>query len=122
MGQETTSIYRPRRPEWTGLHLAVRENLELFLETCDERFLDRHGPLAGRARRTLEEYLGCGILTAGFARVRCGDCGHEQLVVFSCQQKRAEIICRFVIDEAIEPVGHRQNGMSGNRREAWSQW
>ncbi len=26
----------------------------------------------------------------------------------SCQQKRAEILCRFVIDEIIEPVGHRQ--------------
>ena len=85
MGQETKSIYRPRRPERTGLHQAVRENLELFLETYDERFLDRHGPLTDRARRTLEEYLRCGILAAGFARVRCGDCGHEQLVAFSCQ-------------------------------------
>ncbi len=117
MGQETKGIYRPRRPERTDLHLAVRENLELFLETYDERFLDRHGPLTDRARRTLEEYLRCGILAAGFARVRCGDCGHEQLVAFSCQlrgvcpscqQKRAEILCRFVIDEVIEPVGHRQ--------------
>jgi len=117
MGQETTSIYRPRRPERTGLHKAVRENLELFLETYDERFLDRHGPLTDRARRTLEEYLRCGILAAGFARVRCGTCGHEMLVAYSCQlrgvcpscqQKRAEILCRFVIDEVIEPVGHRQ--------------
>jgi len=117
MGQETTSIYRPRRPERSDLHLAVRENLELFLETYDKRFFDQHGPLTDRARRTLEEYLRCGILAAGFARVRCGDCGHEQLVAFSCQlrgvcpscqQKRAEILCRFVIDEVIEPVGHRQ--------------
>jgi len=47
MGQETTSIYRRRRPERTDLHLAVRENLELFVETYDERFLDRHGCCPG---------------------------------------------------------------------------
>jgi len=117
MGQETTNIYCPQRPKRTDFHLAVRENLDLFLGTYDERFLDRQDPLTDRARRTLEEYLRCGILAAWFARVRCGDCGHEQLVAFSCQlrgfcpscqQKRAEILCRFVIDEVIEPVGHRQ--------------
>jgi len=26
----------------------------------------------------------------------------------SCRKKRAEILCRFVIDEVIEPAGHRQ--------------
>lgn len=117
MDQGTTNIYRPRRPERTDLHLAVRENLDLFLETYDERFLDQHGPLTARACRTLEGYIRCGVLSAGFARVRCGACGHELLVAFSCQlrgvcpscqQKRAEILCRFVIDEIIEPVGHRQ--------------
>jgi hypothetical protein len=109
MGQDTKSIYRPRQPELTDLHL--------LLNTYDEQFLDQHGPLTDRARRTLDEYLRCGILSAGFARVRCGTCGHELLVAFSCQlrgvcpscqQKRAEILCRFVIDEIIEPVGHRQ--------------
>jgi hypothetical protein len=117
MDQTPTSVYRPRRPQRTDLHLAVRENLDLFLETYDERFLDQHGPLSVRACRTLEGYIRCGVLSAGFARVRCGICGHEQLVAFSCQlrsicpscqQKRAEILCRFVIDEIIEPVGHRQ--------------
>jgi hypothetical protein len=117
MDQAATSIYRPRRPERTDLHQIVRENLDLFLESYDERFLDQHGPLTARARRTLDEYLRCGILSEGFARVRCVDCGHELLVAFSCQlrgvcpscqQKRAEILCRFVIDEIIEPVGHRQ--------------
>jgi len=117
MDQATTGIYRPRRPERTDLHLAVRENLDLFLEAYDEQFLDQHGPLTARACRTLEGYIRCGVLSAGFARVRCSGCGHELLVAFSCQlrgvcpscqQKRAEILCRFVIDEIIEPVGHRQ--------------
>ena len=117
MDLDKQSIYRPRQSERTDLHLAIRENLDLFLDTYDERFLDQHGPLTTRACRTLEGYIRCGIIAAGFARVRCGACGHELLVAFSCQlkgvcpscqQKRAEILCRFVIDEIIEAVGHRQ--------------
>ncbi len=37
MGQDTKSIYRPRRPERTDLHLAIRENLDLFLDTYEHR-------------------------------------------------------------------------------------
>ena len=35
--------------------------------------------------RDFRSYLRCGILAHGFARVRCGDCGHERLVAFSCK-------------------------------------
>jgi len=27
-----------------------------------------------------------GILAHGFLRLRCGDCGHDQLVAFSCKR------------------------------------
>ena len=46
-----------------------------------------------------------------------GTCGHEPLVAFSCQlrcvcpscqQKRAKILCRFVIDEIIDDLLARQ--------------
>ena len=30
-------------------------------------------------------YLDCGILARGFARVRCGQCGHDFLIAFSCK-------------------------------------
>ncbi len=26
----------------------------------------------------------CGILAHGFLQLRCGDCGHDKLVAFSC--------------------------------------
>jgi ribosomal protein S27E len=73
--------------------------------------------LVVRVERVVHEGPGHVPGAAGFARVRCCACGHEQLVAFSCQlrgvcpscqQKRAELLCRFVIDEVIEPVGHRQ--------------
>ncbi len=33
--------------------------------------------------RSVTAYLRCGDLHEGFARVRCGDCGHEMSVAFS---------------------------------------
>ena len=36
--------------------------------------------------RELDGYVGCGVLARGFARVRCGACGHELLVPFSCKR------------------------------------
>ena len=114
----TTAIYRPRRPETTDLYRAVAENLQLFYETYDERFLAQHGPLTATARRTLEAYLDCGRYHAGFARAKCPSCGYEMFVAFSCQrrggpcsscqQKRAEVLCRFIEEQVIEPVDHRQ--------------
>ena len=35
--------------------------------------------------REFRRYLDCGILAHGFARARCGRCGHDLPVAFSCQ-------------------------------------
>ena len=32
-------------------------------------------------------FLKCGILAHGFLRPRCGDCGHDKLVAFSCKRR-----------------------------------
>ena len=73
--------YRRREPEKTLLHAIFREHLESFLAQARER--SSHG----RALSTFElrAYTGCGVLARGFARVRCPDCGFEQLVAFSCK-------------------------------------
>ena len=56
-------------------------------------------PLAGHVKpdlrlplsveREFTDYLDCGILARGFARVRCGDCGNELLVGFSGKRRGA---------------------------------
>ena len=69
--------YTPRNPEHTPLHKAVREHKETFLEELCAR--TGHG-LPCYAERELSRYLCCGVLAHGFARVRCGECGHEALV------------------------------------------
>ena len=49
-------------------------------------------PLAARRARSaqsdeFEAFLECGILAHGFLRLRCGDCGHDKLVAFSCKRR-----------------------------------
>jgi hypothetical protein len=42
--------------------------------------------LPRHVERELAEYLRCGILAHGFARVRCQACNDEILVAFSCKR------------------------------------
>jgi len=34
-----------------------------------------------------DAYLECGILAHGFLRLRCGECSHDKLLVFSCMRR-----------------------------------
>lgn len=34
-----------------------------------------------------DAFLECGILAHGLLRLRCGDCGHDKLVAFSCKRR-----------------------------------
>lgn len=38
-------------------------------------------------QRRVRRFLECGILAHGFLRLRCGDCGHDQLLAFSCKRR-----------------------------------
>jgi hypothetical protein len=59
-------------------------HLETWLARTRER--DPDGvPMAAYIERELRRYLSCGILAHGLARARCGGCGHDFLVAFSCK-------------------------------------
>jgi hypothetical protein len=78
--------YRRREPEKTLLHAVVRDRLEPFLAATRERSPSGRG-LPAHVERDLRAYLDCGLLSRGFARVRCPDCGFERLVAFSCKAR-----------------------------------
>ncbi len=83
-GCTDSAAYRRRRPEHTVLHQVVRENLETWLE----RHLDCEGfNVPDRIETEFRSYLECGILAYGFMRARCGDCGHNFLLAFSCKRR-----------------------------------
>ena len=42
----------------------------------------------------LNAFLGCGISAYGFQPLRCGDCGHDKLVAFSCKRRGFCPSCR----------------------------
>lgn len=75
-----------------------------------------------RPRRSREtaffyEYLGCGDLKQGFARVRCRECGHEYLLAYSCKRRyyctschtrRAVAFAEWQYGTVLWSVAHRQ--------------
>lgn len=70
------------------LYQVVRTHLDRFLE---ETAAATDG--AGVPRfiaREFRDFLGCGALARGFARVRCDDGAFERLVPFSC---KARAVC-----------------------------
>jgi len=83
---EHTQAYRRRTPETGALHRLVRSSLG----PLRERLL--HDSPYGRGlpryvERELDEYLRCGLLEYGFARVVCRACREEHLVAFSCKRR-----------------------------------
>jgi len=73
--------YKRREPEQNLLHKVLLEHLETFLDRANtsESALPRH------VEKELREYLECGVLAYGFARVRCEDCGKSFAVGYSCK-------------------------------------
>ncbi len=48
-------------------------------------------PIPKFVKAEVEAYLRCGILAYGFVRTACVDCGHEELVAFSCKSAAASV-------------------------------
>jgi len=76
--------YERRRPEETTLYQVVQEHLESFLAQVEA---ETGASLPQFVKDEFDAFLECGILAHGFLRLRCGDCGHEKLVAFSCKRR-----------------------------------
>ncbi|MGD8818205.1 MAG: transposase [Acidobacteriota bacterium] len=117
MATASAGAYRPRHPERTVLYRVFAQHFDRFVQVYDERFAPTRGPLPRGAREAVNRYLDCGIFACGFARVRCGECGHDYFVAFSCKlrcicpschMKRELIWAEWARDELLEDVAHRQ--------------
>jgi hypothetical protein len=83
-GQPLRGGYQRREPEQTVLHELVSRHAQTMLAElpdADGRGLPRY------VERELAEYLRCGILAHGFARVRCTTCHDEIVVAFSGKER-----------------------------------
>jgi len=75
--------YRPRDAEHAVLHAVINEHLETFLREAIER--GNGSGLPRFVEDEFREFLTCGVLAHGFARLRCDDCGLNRLLPFSCK-------------------------------------
>ena len=114
---QPVGVYRPRRPRASPLYRLLDEHFQSFATVYDERFAPRWGPWRRVVAEVVEKFLACGILTQGFARVRCGGCRHEYLLAFSCKcryfcpschAKRLAGWSLWLEEILLAPVPHRQ--------------
>src|SRR2546425_12308062 len=75
--------YRPRAAEHGVLYRVIDEHLETFLDAAAQH-ADGHR-LPKFVEQEFRDFLTCGVLEHGFARLRCSDCAFERLVPFSCK-------------------------------------
>jgi hypothetical protein len=112
-----TGVYKPRRPQASPLFRLVQDRFEALRIVYDERFAATYGPWRAVMGEVAGKFLACGILDHGFARVRCGACGDEYLLAFSCKAryfcpschaKRLALWTLWLEESLLAPVPHRQ--------------
>jgi hypothetical protein len=81
---KSTKQYRRRKPQYTPYYRCIEDYYEEFKRTYDRRFSQKYGYLRSHIEKVIYLYLDCGILHNGFARIKCGNCGHESLLALDC--------------------------------------
>ena len=110
--------YERHRPEETTLYRLVQQHTATFFAQAE----DAAG--ADVPQFVQDEFDGLfesGILAHGFGRLRCGDCGHDKLVAFSCKRRgfcpscgarRMAQKAAHLVDHVIPRVPVRQRVLS----------
>ena len=112
---EPPALYQTRNARATALYQLLDAYYEDVKAIWEERFEKKYGFWRGFVDTVVARYLDCGVAEAGFARLKCDDCGSERLLALSCKQrgicpscdaKRAAAFAAFLKDELLENVGH----------------
>ena len=100
------AVYVPRSPTGSVLYAVVRTHLTELLAAVDAE-TEGEG-LPGFVVNEFRKFLRCGVMSHGFARVRCGDCAFERLVPFSCKGRAICPSCggRRMAERAAHVVDH----------------
>ncbi len=82
--QSATVHYERHRPEQTTLYRLVQQHAATFFAQAEA---EAGADLPQFVKDEFDALVECGILAHGFLRLRCGDCGHDKLVAFSCKRR-----------------------------------
>ena len=76
--------YARHRPEQTTLYRLVQQHAASFIAHTEAA---TGSQLPRFIKDEFDAFLECGILAHGFLRLRCGECGHDRLLAFSCKRR-----------------------------------
>ena len=105
-------LYRQRDPKQSPLWRLVVDHYEELKRTYRERFEETYGPWQGHWDHCVREFLRCGDVHFGFARVWCFTCTCTYLVPLtckaravcpSCEAKRRAAWAEHVIEQVLPP-------------------
>ena len=83
----SSESYRPRNPADSVLFQVVRDHFETFRAQAAS-LRDGEG-LPRFVEQEFRDFLRCGCLAGGFARLRCTGCGLDRFLPFSCKAARS---------------------------------
>ena len=86
---EHAAVYHPRNPKESVLWNLLNNHYENFERNYQQRFEKEYGFFRPVISEVVHDYLKCGDLKEGFARVRCSECHHEYLLAFSWGRGRS---------------------------------
>ena len=113
---KSTKQYRRRKPQCSPYYQCIEDYYEEFKRTYEKNFSQKYGYLRSHIEKVIYQYLDCGILHNGFARIRCHSCGHENILAFSCKRrhfcpschaKRCVEFGEFLCKSILKKVPHR---------------
>jgi len=111
------AVYHTRGSEASPLCRLCNNHYEGFEQCYEERFRGKYGFFRRVIGQVVRQYLTCGDLKNGFARVRYCDCSDTYLLAFSCKGRwfcpscHAKKVVQFeesLRDTILYPVPHRQ--------------
>ena len=83
--EDGAAVYQQRKPQESPLWQLLNEHFHHFISEYENHFQKAHGFFRQIISDVVQNFLQCGDLKQGFARVRCPDCHHEYLLAFSCR-------------------------------------
>jgi hypothetical protein len=110
-------VYRPRNAQASPLYGLVQDYFDELQRVWDERYEREHGFWRPVLRHVVEQFLDCGDLSCGFARLWCPACRKDLLLPYSCRrrcfcpschQKRALLFAEHVDEQVLGDLPVRQ--------------
>jgi hypothetical protein len=110
-------VYRPRNAQASPRYRLVEDHFDELERVWDERYERQYGFWRPVVRHVVEQFLDCGDLRCGFARLWCPTCRKDLVLPYSCRrrcfcpschQKRALLFAERIDEEVLGDLPVRQ--------------